>query len=52
MWNIKYVLLSIFMIILDIYAIRGILLTGKTYYYAGLIVCLLVTTAAVRNCKR
>lgn len=51
MWNIKYVLLSIFMVILDIYGIRGILLTGKTYYYAGLAVCLLVTAAAVRNCR-
>ena len=52
MWNIKNLLLGLFMVILEIYAIRGIILTGKSYYYAGLILCVIITIAYFRNARR
>lgn len=52
MWDIKNILAGVFMIILDIIALRGILASGAAYYYAGLIVCLILTVSFFRNAKR
>lgn len=52
MWNFRNLFVGIFMVILDVIAIRGVIATHSSMYYIGVFLCTLLAFICLRNIRR